>query len=80
MVRVDICVGVITKELPLDSNDCLFYALVSERQSPEPPPPPPLPGLAGAEEAAEAEGTPAEAGRGSPARRTSWPRRASMAR
>eukprot|EP00291_Cryptomonas_curvata_P014912 CAMPEP_0172153654 /NCGR_PEP_ID=MMETSP1050-20130122/1578_1 /TAXON_ID=233186 /ORGANISM="Cryptomonas curvata, Strain CCAP979/52" /LENGTH=159 /DNA_ID=CAMNT_0012822241 /DNA_START=351 /DNA_END=826 /DNA_ORIENTATION=- len=26
IMRVDICVGVITKELPIDSDDCMFYA------------------------------------------------------
>ena len=31
-VHVDVCVGVITKDLPLDSDACMFYALVSERR------------------------------------------------
>ncbi len=31
--HVDVCIGVITKELPLDSENCMFYALVAERPS-----------------------------------------------
>ena len=49
-VRVDVCVGLVTQDLPLDSPDCLFYALVSESA----PPPPPL---------AHGEGGGGEAGR-----------------
>ena len=33
VVHVDVCIGVITKELPLNSENCMFYALVSERPS-----------------------------------------------
>ena len=36
-VHVDVCVGVITKDLPLSSEGCMFYALVSQRHDDSPP-------------------------------------------
>ncbi len=32
VIRINVCIGIITKELPINHKDCMFYALVSERQ------------------------------------------------
>jgi hypothetical protein len=32
-IRVNVCIGLITKDLPLSSEQCMFYALVSEKEN-----------------------------------------------
>jgi hypothetical protein len=35
-VRVNVCIGLITKDIPISSKECMFYALVSEREEAPP--------------------------------------------
>jgi hypothetical protein len=35
-VRVNVCIGLITKDIPISSKECMFYALVSEREDAPP--------------------------------------------
>jgi hypothetical protein len=36
VVRVNVCIGLITKDIPISSKECMFYALVSEREDAPP--------------------------------------------
>ena len=88
VLSVDLCVGVVTKDVPLSSPACLFYALVTER--PPPPPRPPSPHGPPAQPDSPVPGKPQAAAGGWAAgdwlgskpggRRLSWTRQSSIAR
>ena len=37
-IRANVCIGLITKDIPISSKECMFYALVSEREDAPPLP------------------------------------------